>query len=224
MLYAPCSMQLMNIVIFGPQGCGKGTQAELLVKKYNLAHIETGQIFREIANEKSELGEKIKDITQVKKELVPDELTVEVIKHYVEKVSADKGVILDSAPRSFGQIELVEKMFESLGRKLDRAIYISLPYEESVARITKRYVCTNCRKTLVMGVSIHDNKDKCPFCEGQIMQRADDTPEGISKRLKIFYETTMPVVEHYRKKEMLIEVDGNQGIENVFEDIIGKLK
>lgn len=213
----------MNLVIFGPQGSGKGTQAELLMKKYNLAHIETGQIFRDIAKQDSELGRKIKDISEVRKELVPDDVVVDVIRHYIEQVPKEKGMLLDSAPRSFGQIESIEKMFEKIGRKLDTTIYISLPYEESLARIMRRYICKECKKTLVLGTDIENVDSKCPFCQGEIMQRGDDTPEGITKRLKSFYEITMPVVEYYREKNMLIEVDGNQSIEKVFDDIIKQI-
>lgn len=211
----------MNLIIFGPQGSGKGTQADLLSEKYNLQHIETGQIFREIAREDSFLGKQIKALNE-QKEMIPDEITVEVLKQYLEKVPAERGVILDSAPRTMGQIEPVETMLEAIGRKLDKAIYITLPYEESVARITKRYACTLCYRHFVLGKDIDSPEDACPTCGGPIMQRGDDTPDGIAKRLKTFYEVTIPVVDQYRDRGMLVEVDGNQGVQKVFADIINK--
>lgn len=209
----------MNLIIFGPQGSGKGTQANLLAEKYNLAHIETGQIFREIGRENSELGKKIKELNDLKV-LIPDEITVDVIKNSLEKVSSQKGIILDSAPRTIGQIEPIEKMLQELNRPIDKAIYITLPYDESVARITKRYACTVCYRHFILGKHITNNEDPCTTCGGPVMQRADDTPDGVAKRLKTFYEVTVPVIEKYREKGMLIEVDGNQGVEKVFEDII----
>jgi adenylate kinase len=208
----------MNIIIFGPQGSGKGTQADMLALEYNLEHIETGQIFREIGREQTELGKKIKELND-QKEMIPDDITAEVLKTFLEKVPLEKGVILDSAPRTMGQIKSIEEMMEKLGRKIDKAIYITLPYEHSVARITKRYACTVCYRHFVLGKDIASSEDPCPTCRGPIMQRGDDTPDGVAKRLKTFYEITVPVIEEYRKKNLLIEVDGNQAKEKVFEDI-----
>ncbi|EKE25039.1 MAG: hypothetical protein ACD_5C00316G0002 [uncultured bacterium] len=212
----------MNIIIFGPQGSGKGTQADLLSEKYNLEHIETGQIFREIGRENSELGKKIKDLND-RKEMIPDDVTVEVLREKLKVVPIDMGIILDSAPRTAGQVEPIEQMLAELRRPIDKAIYISLPYEESIARITKRYACTVCYRHFVLGLHIHETEEPCPTCGGPIMQRADDTPDGVTKRLKTFYEITIPVVDEYRERGMLIEVDGNQSKEKVFEDINQKL-
>ena len=212
----------MNLLIFGPQGSGKGTQAELLAAKYNLAHIETGQIFREIGRENSELGKKIKELNE-RKEMIPDEITVEVLKEKLENVPVEMGIILDSAPRTSGQIAPVEQMLAELARPLDRAIYITLPYEESVSRITKRYACRVCYRHFVLGKDIENTEDACPTCGGPVMQRSDDTPDGVAKRLRTFYEVTIPVIEQYRQRDMLIEVDGNQNKEKVFEDIIKQI-
>lgn len=212
----------MNIVIFGPQGSGKGTQADKLSEKLNLSHIETGQIFRDIARENSPLGIMIKEYNE-KKEMIPDEITIEVLRHYLNQVPTEKGVILDSAPRTIGQIVPVEKMMKENGRPIDKAIYIALPYDESVARITKRYMCTSCLRHVVLGKHIGSASEVCPNCGGLITQRGDDTPDGIAKRLKTFYEVTIPVIEEYRKRGLLIEVDGNMGINEVFEDITEQL-
>lgn len=208
----------MNLIIFGPQGSGKGTQADLLAEKYNLAHIETGQIFREIGREDSDLGRKIKALND-QKEMIPDETTVEVLKDRLGKIPTGEGLILDSAPRTVGQIEPVEKMLAELNRPIDKAVYITLPQEESIARITKRYACTVCYRHFVIGKHIMHHEELCPTCGGPVMQRGDDTPDGVAKRLKTFYEVTVPVIDKYRERGLLIEVDGNQGVEKVFEDI-----
>ncbi|KKQ51064.1 MAG: Adenylate kinase [Parcubacteria group bacterium GW2011_GWD2_38_11] len=212
----------MNLLIFGPQGSGKGTQADLLAEKYNLAHIETGQIFREIGRENSDLGRKIKDLND-HKEMIPDEVTVEVLKEKMEIISPEVGIILDSAPRTLGQVAPVEKMLQELSRSIDKAIYITLPYEESIARITKRYACTVCYRHFVLGKHIEGREDPCPTCGGPVMQRGDDTPDGVAKRLKTFYEVTVPVIEKYRERGLLIEVDGNKSVEEVFSEIVSGL-
>ena len=209
----------MNLIIFGPQGSGKGTQADLLAEKFNLAHIETGQIFREIGRENSDLGRKIKDLND-RKEMIPDEVTVEVLREKLQVVPIDMGIILDSAPRTTGQVEPIEQMLAELRRPVDKAIYIALPYDESVARIVKRYACTVCYRHFVIGKHINGHEEPCPTCGGPIMQRPDDTPEGVAKRLKTFYEVTIPVVDEYRERGMLIEVNGEQSVEKVFEDIL----
>jgi len=212
----------MNIIIFGPQGSGKGTQADLLAEKYNLAHIETGQIFREIGRADSELGKKIKDLND-RKEMIPDDVTVEVLREKLKVVPIDMGIILDSAPRTTGQVEPIEQMLAELARPIDKAIYITLAYDESVARITKRYACTVCYRHFVIGKHITGHEQPCPTCGGPIMQRPDDTPDGVAKRLKTFYEVTIPVVDEYRERGMLIEVDGEQSVENVFAEIVKEL-
>ncbi len=224
LLHAPCSMlyEIMNLIIFGPQGSGKGTQADLLAEKYNLAHIETGQIFREIGREDSELGKRIKDLND-RKEMIPDDVTVEVLREKLKVVPIDMGTILDSAPRTAPQVESVEQMLAELQRPIDKAIYISLPYEQSIERITKRYACTVCYRHFVIGKHIQGTEDPCPTCGGPIMQRPDDTPDGVAKRLKTFYDVTIPVVNEYRERGMLIEVDGQQTVEEVFNDIVSRL-
>ena len=212
----------MNLLMFGPQGSGKGTQADLLAHKYDLIHIETGQIFREIGREDSDLGKRIKSLND-RKEMIPDDITIKIIEEYLKKIPKEKGIILDSAPRTAGQIGPVEKIFEQIGRKIDHAVYIKLPYDESVSRITKRYACTLCYRHFILGKDIQDKNQSCPTCGGPVKQRGDDTPDGIAKRLKVFYEVTVPVIEHYRQKNILIEVDGNGTIKEVFEAVDQKI-
>lgn len=213
----------MNLLIFGPQGSGKGTQADLLAEKFNLCHIETGHIFREIAREDTELGHTIKALNE-QKEMIPDHITMDVLRHYLTPIPKEIGVILDSAPRTWGQIEPVEQLFAELGRDITKAIYITLPYATSVERITRRYACTVCYRHFVLGKDIQSSEQPCPTCSGPIMQRGDDTPEGIAKRLKVFYDTTVPVIEHYRERNMLLEVDGNLDIQSVFNQIVEGLQ
>lgn len=213
----------MNLIIFGPQGCGKGTQAKKLCARYDLAHIETGQIFREIAKEDTDLGRFIYEMNE-KKEMIPDSITMEILSDRLRDIPDKLGIIIDSAPRTTGQIKPLESMLKSLGRKIDRAISITLPHEESLRRINKRYTCMLCRKQFVLGEDLKNLDNPCPDCGGLVAQRIDDTPDGIIKRLDTFREVTVPVIEHYRKKKMLVEVDGSRSKDAVFEDITNKLQ
>ncbi|HPN54329.1 MAG TPA: nucleoside monophosphate kinase [Candidatus Moranbacteria bacterium] len=213
----------MNLIIFGPQGCGKGTQAKKLAEKHGLEHIETGQIFREMAKEETPLGRKISELNE-KKEMIPDDVMAEVLEKKLKKIPIEKGLIIDSAPRLVSQIALIEKIFEKFKRSIDKAISITLPREESIARISKRYVCSSCGKQFILGEDIKDENDLCPQCGTKVSQRVDDTPEGVIKRLNTFQAVTVPVIEYYRQKGMLVEVDGRKGVEEVFADITNKLE
>ncbi|EKE16130.1 MAG: hypothetical protein ACD_11C00029G0010 [uncultured bacterium] len=214
----------MNVVILGPQGSGKGTQAHILAEEFKLAHIEMGLLLRNIAKENSDLGREIDAIVNNKKELAPDEIVYSVLREAIEKVPKDSGIIFDGVPRRLEQIENVEKILSEYGRKIDAVIYIALPFEESIERITKRFGCVSCGAHLIMKEDVHSSEDKCPKCGGQISQRKDDTLEGITKRLNIFYKDTIPVIEYYRKNNLLYEVDGKRNVESVYLDISEKAK
>ncbi len=213
----------MNLIIIGPQGCGKGTQALKLAEKFGLAVIETGHLFRTIAKEDSELGRLIDMTINEKKLLVSDEITAEVFKDAFNKIPQDQGVVLDGIPRTMVQISSVEEIFSACRRNIDKVISIKLPREISMERITKRFACKDCHKRLIMGSDITSIFDKCPECSGEVYQRSDDSPEGVSKRLDIFYKETVLVIEYYREKGLLVEVDGDNSIENVFSEIISRI-
>ena len=214
----------MNLIIIGPQGCGKGTQAEKIAGKFDLANVEMGHLMRALARENSEFGQKINDIINVRKELAPDEVVVDALRDSLGKISKEKGLIVDGIPRTMAQIAPTEAALADCGRKINKVISIILPREISVERITKRYACSDCHKRLIMGTDIKEVSDVCPECGGEIYQRSDDSPEGVSKRLDIFYKETVPVIEYYREKGLLVEVDGKGSIEEVFEEIVKKIR
>jgi len=213
----------MNLIIIGPQGCGKGTQALKLAEKFGLAVIETGHLFRTIAKEDSELGRLIHRTINEKKVLVSDEITAAVFRDALNKISQKQGLVLDGIPRTMVQTVSVEGAFSDCGRTVDKVISIKLPREISLERITKRFACKECHKRLIMGTDIQNVSQACPECGGEVYQRGDDTPDGVSKRLDIFYQETVPVIEHYREKGLLVEVDGDNNIENVFSEIISRI-
>jgi adenylate kinase len=214
----------MNLVILGPQGSGKGTQARLLEKKFNLVHIDMGLQLRLEALKKTALGRKIYELVYKKKVLLPDNIMEKVLARKLKSIPKNKGVVLDGSPRRIDQINLVEQaMFES-GRKLDKVIYIKVPEKESIKRISRRYHCYHCSRHYVLGEDINSSREKCISCGGKIVRRKDDTAAGVRKRLAIFRKETLPVIRHYRKKNKVVEVSGMGKIDDVSERIIKGIK
>ena len=213
----------MNIVVLGPQGSGKGTQAEKLAEKFALEHIDMGKFLREVAKMDTPLGREVYDIQNVTKTLVPSRILEEVFTIKLNSVPREQGIVFDGFPRNRDQAEYFEKAVREFGRKLDKIIYIKLSPEESVKRISKRWICGKCKSVFIMGKDIKSEKDKC-FCGGGLIQRIDDTPEGIKKRLQVFTEETLPVLDYFKGKGLVAEIDGDQSIEKVFEEILSKLK
>jgi adenylate kinase len=214
----------MNLVILGPQGCGKGTQAEMLKNKFGLFHVEMGSALREVAKEDSELGRKVNEIVNIKRELVSNHLASEVLHNELKKDVDGKDLVLDGAPRRLDQIPLVEKVLKENNKKLDKVIYIHISETDSVVRISKRYHCSKCGSRLILGRDVQNPTDKCHNCGGKIEQRPDDTVQGVRRRLEIFRQETVPVIDYYRKKGMLIEIDGTKSVERVFAQILAKLE
>ena len=220
----------MNIVILGPQGSGKGTQAEKLAQKFDAEHIDMGKFLREVAKLDTPLGKQIHEIINIKKELVSDRILREVIHLKIMGLPRERGVVFDGVPRNIQQLNYFEEVIKESGRKIDKAILIKLSEEESLKRISKRRICEKCKKVFILGKDIQNaclpvgmEDEKCNICEGKIIQRIDDTKEGVMKRLKIFEQETMPMSEYYKKQGKFIEIDGDKEIEKVFEDILEKL-
>ena len=214
----------MNLIILGPQGSGKGTQALFIAQHFGVTHIEVGRMLRKMAKEDTEMGRELYEIVHVKKELVSDEIVLKALVKEFKKVPLERGIILDGAPRRIEQIEEVEEAFASSGRKIDKIIFLNISDEESIERVSKRYSCPKCHKHFTLGENLLSAEDLCPDCGSSVEQRKDDTEEGIKKRLSIFKEQTLPVVEYYRNKGVLAEVDGTKNKKEVFNDIIDKVK
>lgn len=213
----------MNLSILGPQGSGKGTQAEKLAKKYNLAHIDVGEALRHAALKKNKLGRTIDKIINKQKILVPNDIALKVLESKIRRVPQGKGLILDGAPRRVDQIEDMEKLLTRHHRKFNKVIYIDIPEKLSIQRISKRYHCYCCSRHLILGKDIKSPKEKCPFCGCKIVRRPDDTSRGVKKRLAIFRQETLPVVKHFRQKGKLVQVNGADNINQTFSKIIKKL-
>lgn len=214
----------MNIIILGPQGSGKGTQAELLAKKFNLEHIEMGRFLREVAKLATPLGKEINEIINIQGKLVDDKVLKKVLHIKLGDLPREQGIIFDGVPRREDQLRYFEEAMQEFGRKIDAVININLSEEESVKRISRRRICRKNEHVLIMGKDIKDEKEKCPVCGSEIFQRIDDTPERIKTRLGIYYKDTKDVIDYYKQKSLLIEIDGCPSIEEVFENIMKEIE
>ena len=207
-----------NLIIIGPAGSGKGTQAKLLSGKYGIPHISTGVIFRELKTQDSELGRKIREIID-KGNLVPDNITNEIILRRMSKPDCKKGFILDGYPRNLNQAEFLENH-----RTIRKCILIEVSDEECIKRISARRICSECKADYNTIYIKPRQEGICDVCGGVLIQRDDDKPEAIKERLKIYHEETEPLIDFYEKKGVLLRINGEQPIQKVFEDIVAKLE
>ncbi|MFA5961634.1 MAG: nucleoside monophosphate kinase [Parcubacteria group bacterium] len=207
----------MNVVILGPQGSGKGTQAKLMAEKFGLDHFDTGRALRQIALLDTPLGHEVNEIVMVRKELVPSRLLREVLHIRLNDLGREQGIVFDGVPRNVEQAGYFEEALQEFGRKIDRVIFVDISQEESLKRIGKRYSCEKCKEAVILK---EDTAEVCAECGGRLIQRADDTREGIEKRLGIFRAETIPVIEYFEKKNLVSRIGGAQSVEKVFEDIL----
>jgi adenylate kinase len=210
----------MNLIILGPQASGKGTQADLLTKELGLFHLESGELLRELAK----TNKKIYEYQNVKGELVPDEETLGYIaKHLDEKDAFNKGVIFDGYPRSVRQYNLLKDWLNSKKQKINKAIFVNVSEDTTVERLSARRVCEKCKTVYNLITNPPPLPSRCE-CGGGLVQRDDDRPETIRKRLKVYKELTKPLIDVLRKEGNVIEVNGERDIDVIFTDILKKLE
>ncbi|MBO8143227.1 MAG: adenylate kinase [Thermodesulfobacterium sp.] len=213
----------MNIIFLGPPGAGKGTQAKILVEKYGIPQISTGDMLREHVAKGTELGMKAKEYME-KGQLVPDEIILSMVKERLSQDDAQKGFILDGFPRTVAQAEALDKLLEEMGKKIEYVLALIVPDEELVTRLTGRRTCKNCGMMYHIKFKPPKVEGKCDACGGELYQRADDNEETVRNRLKVYHEQTAPLIEYYKKKGVLFEVDGNKSIEEITQQLINILE
>jgi adenylate kinase len=215
----------INIIIMGPQGSGKGTQARLLAKEFDLQIFETGAIIRNIAKQDTDVGRKINEIINIKGDIVPWSFVKEnILGQKLNELGKDRGIIFDGTPRIMEEAEYWDKKLKEVNRKIDYVFYVDLPREESVKRISSRKLCKDNSHPLIVGKDLSEDDVKCPICGSEVYRREDDTPEKALKRLKWSEKLLSPVLDYYRNKNMLMEIDGKNSIENVHKKIMSYIK
>ncbi len=208
----------MLIILLGPPGAGKGTQAEKITGEHNLANISTGDILRSAVKKNSALGRKAKQYMD-QGQLVPDELVVEIVKERLRNSGEEDGYLFDGFPRTVEQAIFLEKALPELGKKIDRVISIDVEESELIERLTGRRVCSNCGANYHIKYNPPAVRNVCDKCGGDLYQRDDDTLETVKERLEVYRKQTEPLIEFYEKKDLLSSVDGSKSMEEVYEQI-----
>lgn len=212
----------MNILLVGPIASGKGTQADQLINRFGLAHLEMGGLFRGITKEDSPLGHKVKDFLDNGK-LVTDDIVFEVVNDFLTKIGKLDGILFDGFPRILSQAKYFEEFSKEKGLNLDVVVYLSLPKEEILSRILNRRTCEKCGKIFNVVTLPPKVEGICDFCGGNLVTRSDETPEKTAVRIEWFENEVLPMIEYYKGKGIVEEVDGNRPIEVIFEDIVERL-
>lgn len=196
----------MKIILVGPPGAGKGTQADSIKQRWRIAHISTGDILRANVKDGTELGKTAKSFMDAGK-LVPDELIIAMMESRLQEADAREGFLLDGFPRTRRQAEALDELLKKLGMKLDAVVELSVSDDVVVKRLTSRRVCNNCGEIYNTVVKPPKTVGVCDRCQGEVVQRDDDKEAVIRNRLTVFHEQTAPLIEYYRNKGVLLTVD-----------------
>ncbi len=217
----------MNIIMMGAQGTGKGTVAGILKEELNLPHISTGEIFRKNIQEGTELG-KIATKYADEGKLVPDEVTNEMVKNRLSEPDCKDGFILDGYPRNLAQAEELDKILDSMGKKIDMVVNLNTPTEEIIERVMARRECPKCKRVYNMILNKPKNGEICDDCGVELISRVDDTEEKLKLRLDTFHTQTKPVIDFYRQHGVVrdeeISVSINRLAKEVASDIVADIK
>ena len=209
----------MNIILMGLPGAGKGTQASEIVKKFPIPHISTGDMFRKAIKDETDLGKEAKSYMD-RGELVPDEVTVGIVKERISEDDAKKGFLLDGFPRTIDQAEALNSIMAELDRNIDAVINIEGPEEELMNRLTGRRICEKCGTTYHLVFNPPKVDGICDIDGGKLYQREDDNPETVSNRLSVNVKQSKPILEYYDEKGVLKNIDGAKDIDEVTKDVI----
>jgi adenylate kinase len=208
----------MNLILLGPPGAGKGTQAKMIAAKYDLPHISTGDMFREAVQSGSELGQRLKSY-MVSGKLVPDEVVIDVVRERLSRQDCARGFLLDGFPRTVPQAKELDRILAQAQRKIDAVLNIYLNDEEIVKRLSSRRVCGSCGASYNLISQPPKADNICDVCGKQLIHRPDETPETVRNRLKVYNEQTSPLIEYYTQQAVLFKIDGSQKQDKVFGSI-----
>ena len=216
----------MYIVLLGAPGAGKGTQADILSRKLELAHIASGDLFRQALSKGTQLGLQAKAYME-KGQLVPNEITIKMVLERIKAPDCKGGIILDGFPRNLDQAKALDEALKQQSTAIDVAVYVKVSENELLKRLTGRWICRNCQAPYHEIASPPQVTGKCDKCGGELYQRADDNTETIKKRLQVFFAETAPLIDYYSKAGKLLEIQGEGTVEEISGRIIsalGKIK
>lgn len=208
----------MNIVLMGLPGAGKGTQADKIVEKYAIPHISTGDMFRAAIKEGTELGLKAKSFMD-EGALVPDEVTIGIVRERLSKPDCENGFLLDGFPRTVPQAEALDVLLADLNKDVEHVLNIQVEQEELIKRLTGRRICKECGTAYHLIFNPPINDGVCDKDGGELYQRADDNPETVTNRLEVNMKQTQPLLDYYSNKGVLTNINGQQDIHKVFADL-----
>ncbi len=208
----------MLVILLGAPGAGKGTQAEYIADRYKLTHVSTGDILRASIKKGTELGKKAKEYLD-RGDLVPDEVVVKIVEERLKEPDCQTGALLDGFPRTVEQADTLDQVLADMGSDVDAVLYIDVSEEELISRLTGRRICRDCGATYHLKFNPPQVRNVCDQCGGELYQREDDSMETVKQRIKVYREQTEPLIDKYRKKELLYPVDGDKEIEQVFKQI-----
>ncbi|MED3122861.1 adenylate kinase [Bacillus wiedmannii] len=208
----------MNLILMGLPGAGKGTQAEQIVAKYNIPHISTGDMFRAAMNAETEMGLQAKSFID-KGALVPDEVTIGIVRERLSQEDCVRGFLLDGFPRTVAQASALEEIMKDLGKKIDYVLNINVDSGLLLTRLTGRRICKECGATYHLEFNPPAKADVCDKCGGELYQRSDDNEETVANRLDVNIKQTKPLLDFYEELGYLQSINGEQDINKVFADI-----
>lgn len=208
----------MRIIMMGPPGAGKGSQAKIIAKEYSIPHISTGDMFRSALKNETPMGLKAKEYMD-KGELVPDSVVNGLVEERISQQDCKDGYVLDGYPRTINQAEALSEILDKKGQEIDVVLSIDTSDETVVKRLTGRRTCANCGAIYHIDNNPPKEQGVCDFCQHEVVQREDDKEETVRNRLEVYKKQTAPLIDYYQKKELLVEVDGEQELSDVFADI-----
>lgn len=211
---------MLNLILIGPQGSGKGTQAQNIIDHYKLHHIEAGRLIRDRAEKHDKKAEIIDHLANQKGQLLPDGVVLDMIYDELEETDVDKGYLFDGFPRTTQQYQALKDLLEDQNQSLSAVIYLHISDEESVKRLTNRRICQKCHKGY--SLLLEPDRTACD-CGGELKKRPDDEPQAIKNRLELFHQTTQPILDLAEKDNLLIKINGEQDIDAIFEEITSHL-
>jgi len=208
----------LYVILFGAPGAGKGTQAAILAEKTGLVHITTGELFREAIRQETELGKQAKPYYE-RGQLVPDQLTIAMLLERLSEGDCAGGCLLDGFPRTLEQATALDEALVREGKAIDRVLYIQVSETELMSRLSGRWNCRQCGAVYHERFQPPRQAGRCDQCGGDLYQREDDRPETVRRRLGVYFQQTAPLIEYYRSRGKLVEIDGGKSVEEVAEEL-----